>query len=307
MKYDPKKIEDGVYLDMPIEIYHANKTHFSASSIKEAFKSMAHFKAYLNKDDKRQSFFDFGNAFELSVVDNEEFEKSVAIFDESKRPEPTMNFGSTANKKWKADFYKSNTEKLIISENGSDSLDTLTILKDSLYSHPAALRLLKNCEYQTSVFWTDPKTGLKLKTRPDFWKPGTDKRSAIISDLKTDKDSESDKHLKSIFNLNYPIQACLQIKGLRHAKLIEDSERFFWIVCSKSEPFNTEVYEFDSSDIESFMDALDFKIEEIKRALDKGIFLSYEPERDLGIKPVYFPYYYKQKMGVAESLETFKN
>ena len=91
--------------------------------------------------------------------------------------------------------------------------------------------------------------------------------------------------------------------GLREAKLIGEGVRFFWAVCSKSAPYNTEVYEFDSTDIEDFMESLKFKLEEIKRAQDSGMFLSYEPDRDLGIKTVEFPYYYKRKMGVIEKFE----
>ena len=303
MIYDPQNIEDGVYTDMPIETYHENKTHFSASSIKEAFKSNAHFKAYLEKENVRQSYFDFGNAFELSIQSEPEFKKNVAVFDDNDRPEPNKTYGSTLNKEWKTNFYKDNENKLIIPVNGANSLDVLTVCKDSLYSHHAAVSLLKNSEYQTTIFWTCSETGLKLKTRPDFWKPSTSKRTAIVTDLKTDKDSESEKHFKSIYNNNYPIQATLQLMGLRHAKLINDSARFFWIVCSKSSPFNTEVYEFDSSDIEIFTEALKFKLEDIKRAFDDGVFLSYEPKNCMGIKLVDFPVWYKKKLGIVEHID----
>lgn len=300
MNWDPQKIENGVYTDMPIEVYHANKTHLSASSIKEAFKSNAHFKYYREKPDRRQVFFDFGNAFELSLTDSSEFESKVAIYNEEDRPEPDKTFGSTKNKEWKARFYESNKGKLIIPATGNDSLDTLTLCKSSLYNHRSAVALLKNSEYQTSIFWKCPKTGLNLKTRPDFWKPATNKRTAIVTDLKTDKDSESDRHFKAIVDRNYPIQAVMQLMGLRAAKLIDESARFYWLVCSKSAPYNTEVYEFDSADIESFTDVLEFKLEELARAFANNSFLSYDPANCMGIKTVEFPYWYKRKMGLIE-------
>lgn len=303
MKYDPQNIENGVYTDMPIEVYHENKTHLSASSIKEAFKSLAHFKAYLDKDNERKSYFDFGNAFELSITSETEFKKNVAIFDDQERPEPNKNFGSTLNKEWKSNFFKDNENKLIIQHKGNDSLDTLTILKASLFKHKAAVTLLKNTEYQTTIFWTCPITGLNLKTRPDFWKPSTQKRSAIVTDLKTDKDSETDKHYKTIYNNNYPIQATMQLMGLKSAKLIDDSARFFWVFVSKSEPYNTEVYEFDSSDIEIFTEALIMKLTDIKNAYDNGMFLSYEPNNCMGVKLVDFPVWYKKKLGIVEHID----
>ena len=304
MNWNVRNIEDGVYTDMPIEVYHGNKTHFSASSIKESYKSMAHFKAYLDKPEQRKVHFDFGNAFELNITHDAEFTKNIAIFDDEKRPKPNMNFGSKENKAWKASFYEANKDKLIIPNSGDDSLNTLILCKTRLFKHPAAVALLQNAEYQTTIFWTCPDTGLKLKTRPDFWKPSTAKRSAIVADLKTDKSSESQKHLKQIRDLNYPVQGSLQLMGLKHAKLIEEGARFFWIVASKSIPYNTEVYEFDTEDIISFTDTLKFKLEEIKRAQDEGVFLSYEPNIDMGIKTVYFPYYYKRQMGIVEQIES---
>ena len=303
MTYDAQNIEDGVYTDMTIETYHENKTHLSSSSIKEGFKSMAHLKAYLDKKEERKSHFDFGNAFELSVTNSELFSKKVAIYDETDRPQPSMNFGSKENKKWKADFYEANESKMILPLSGDDSLDILTILKESLFSHPAAVALLKNSEYQTSIFWTDPESGLKLKTRPDFWKPSTKDRTGIVTDLKTDRETEKEKHFRKIRDLNYPIQAVLQIMGLSHAKLIDEGARFFWIVACKNSPYNTEVYEFDSTDIEAFKEALKYKLEQIKLAIDKGIFLSYEYERDMGIKTVEFPFYYKKQMGIHDQID----
>lgn len=302
---DINEIPDGVYYDMPIEVYHGNKTHISASSIKEAFKSMAHFKAYLEKKEERKTYFDFGNAFELSLTNNEVFNNNVAIFDPKERPQPGMNFGSKENKQWKADFYSSNENKLIIPSEGQDSLDVLTILKASFFKHETAKTLVSNCNYQTSIFWTCKETGLKLKTRPDFWKPSNESRGAIITDLKTDKDTTQDRHIKAICDRNYPIQAVMQLEGLKSAGLINDisSTRFFWTVCCKAVPYNTEVYEFDSSDITLFLDAFKFKLEEIARAKSKGLFLSYDPDKDAGIKSVYFPYYYKTKIGISENID----
>lgn len=304
MNYDPNNIEDGVYTDMPIDVYHANKTHISASSIKESYKSIAHFKAYLDKKEKREIHFDFGNAFELSIQDPNIFNDNVAIFHDDERPQPDKTFAASANKQWKANFYTENKDKLIIPSSGNDSLDTLTLCKASLFKHPAAIALLENTEYQTSIFWTCPDTGVRLKTRPDFWKPSTTKRSAVITDLKTDKDSESDKHLRTIQDRLYPIQACIQIMGLRAAKLIDEGARFFWIVCSKSSPYNTEVYEFDTTDIEAVMQTVKFKLEEIKRARENGLYLSYEPSIDMGVKTISFPYWFKRKLGIVEQIES---
>ncbi|MFC5046329.1 PD-(D/E)XK nuclease-like domain-containing protein [Aquimarina hainanensis] len=303
-KIDINDIPDGIYYDMPIAVYHGNSTHFSASSIKEAFKSMAHFNSYLNKPKERRTHLDFGNAFELSLTDEKEFHSKVAIYDEKERPETDKTFRAAKNKEWKEQFYKANEKKLIIPVHGNDSLDVLTILKNSFYQHKTAATLASNCDYQTTVFWTCPDTGLKLKTRPDFWKPSNSQRGDIINDLKTDKNTTRDSHIKSITDHNYPIQAVMQIDGLHNAGLINrENTSYYWIFCSKQTPYNTEVYEFETSDIKLFTDAYKFKLEEIKRAFDKGLFLSYDPENCHGIKTVEFPFYYKKKIGVLNNID----
>ncbi|CAL2077461.1 conserved protein of unknown function [Tenacibaculum sp. 190524A02b] len=303
---DINNIEDGVYYDMPIEVYHGNRTHLSASSIKECFKSLAHFKSYLETPKIRKNHLDFGNAFELSLTDFYEYEEKVSVFDPKERPVKDKDFRVKKNKEWKENFYSENKSKLIIPRSGSDSEDILLILKNSFYKHETAKTLVTNANYQTTIFWTCKNTGLKLKTRPDFWKKSLETGVPIITDLKTDKDTTADKHIKSICNNNYPIQAIMQLDGLWQSGLIDSISvaRYFWVFCCKNPPYNTEVYEFDSSDVESFLDAYRFKLEEIKRAYDKELFLSYDPFKDNGIRTVSFPFYYKNNMGIHDKIDS---
>ncbi len=303
---DINNIPDGVYYDMPIDIYHKNITHDSASTIKPAFESMAHYKA--NKQFKKEykSHFDFGNAFELSLTDYESFNDEVAIFDPSDRPNKQANFGQKKNKEWKENFYIENRDKLIIPVSGADSFDVLTILKRNFYEHRTATTLLSNSNYQTSVFWTCRFTGLKLKTRPDFWKFSKERGVPIISDLKTDKGTTKDRHFKTIRDRNYPIQAVMQLDGLWQSGLIPSitSARYFWIFACKNLPYNTEVYEFDASDIELFLEVYRLKLQELKVAKDKNIFMSYDPNLDAGIKTVSFPSFYKNSLGIYNNIDS---
>jgi hypothetical protein len=100
------KFTNGIYDHINIDEYHADSEYLSSSSLKESAKSLKHFKHYLDtKDKERKSHFDFGNAFELALMDamnkTTEFEKEVFVFDESERPEKNKNFGSKENSEWK--------------------------------------------------------------------------------------------------------------------------------------------------------------------------------------------------------------
>lgn len=310
---DHNKIEDGVYYNMPIDVYHGNKTHESASLLKNLFKSLAHYKSEKNKKSERKIHFDFGNAYELAITDKDEFNRKVCIMDESKRPFPEKNYQTKANKAWKDSFIKEAVSdgKLIIPKEGDNSSVAMNEMLGNFMTHKTADVLVKGSNFQTSIFWTDKKTGLKIKTRPDFWKTKNEKRHyAIVTDLKTDKDNTEEKHIKSICNLNYPVQSVIQMMGLLAAGLIDKNEdgvfnaRFFWIVCSKSSPFNTEVYEFAEEDICSFTTSVEEKLTELSKAKKENLFLSYNPSIDFGIRQVRFPFYYRNSMGIYESIDS---
>lgn len=296
-------MKDCIYKNLSINDYHNDRSHFSSTAIKEAFKSLEHFRFHLNKPQEKKLHFDFGNALELKLSDvlnnSNLFEKEVAIFDERKRPSENQTFAAKINKAWKFYFYEKNENKLIIPAIGEDSLEIINILIEQLTSHPVVSQLLTNTKSQESIFWTDENTGLKLKTRPDFYKPSTpDRKDAIIIDLKTDRESEVDKQLKKIFNLNYPLQAVLQIEGLIQSKLIGSDFRYFWVVASKSEPYNVEVYKFNIEDYYKFKDAFSFKLDEIKRATDNNSFKNYEVNKNKGIIELEIPFWYKKKLNI---------
>ncbi len=63
------KIEPGVLNDLSIEQYHTEKEYLSASSVKQAVKSLAHFQHYRTAKQQRKSHFDFGNIFEIALLD----------------------------------------------------------------------------------------------------------------------------------------------------------------------------------------------------------------------------------------------
>jgi len=76
---------DGIYTDITIEDYHANKTHVSATTLKYAKESLKHYDWYRNGklENPTGSHFSFGNAFELALLSPDEYVKKVAIMPEN--------------------------------------------------------------------------------------------------------------------------------------------------------------------------------------------------------------------------------
>ena len=287
------KITEGIHLDMDINVYHADKEFVSASSVKEGIKSMAHFNLQRTKPSERKSHFDFGNVFEIALLDSINgtrfFDEKVIIFDVENRPEQTKGITSNINQEWKKGIL--NGLKYVIEKTGAESMETLHEMLQSCMRDATIQKVLKNTTYQESYFWTDKTTGLKCKSRPDLRKNG----KGIIIDIKTTKDGSPKAFAKDVANLEYPIQAVMQMKGAIQSGAVEKMESYYWLAVEKVAPYNVTLYEFQMDDWQFVDDKLTYYMTKIKESLDSCIYKGYSAEADnqLGIISLELPMYYR--------------
>jgi len=205
-------MNNGIYTDLSIEDYHANTTHISATQIKYARQSIKHFHYYVNGKIPREekSHFHFGNAFELALLSPQEYLNKVAVLPDNELVTEILSDGKTKNarntnryKEGVSDFMTKNTGKYLINDCGPESFETIEEMLSSCFQDKIIQGLIKNTEYQLSLFWTDPDTGIQLKTRPDFCK----RKKNIIVNLKTTLDGSPEAFSKDLKKYDYPIQA----------------------------------------------------------------------------------------------------
>lgn len=275
-----------------IKEYHAENEHISATQIKEAIKSMAHFKHYNEtKSDERKSHFEFGNAFEIALSDylhgTNEFDDVVVVYDEQNRPENDKGITSKINQEWKKSILLS--EKYVISATGDESLETIQQMLKSFENNDTAKRLLANTIEQPSFFWKD-KNGVKLKSRPDYIKR---ERNAII-DIKTTNDASPQSFAKQVANFNYPIQAEMQMRGLKQHNG-KDIVAYYWLVFEKKAPYNVQVYEYQENDWQFVSDKLDMTLTRIALAQQTNNYQGYSENalNQYGILDLELPLYYR--------------
>lgn len=283
-------MKDGIYFDLDINDYHGNDTHISSTIIKEAKKSMKHFEYYMNKEKETKSFFDFGNAFEICLLDKNRISEKIAIFDHMERPEIDKNFNSKLNKEWKEKFYYENKEKYIINYDGGESLRTIEGMLEACKSDRVINSALSNIEYQASLFWTDQATGLKLKTRPDVVRM---KRNTII-DVKTCISANPHDFARQAIKFDYPMQAITQIEGCIQSGYMESVDSYFWLAVEKNEPYQAVLYEFELDDQKQAREMLYYTLRKIKRAYDEGEFKGYQEmaDNEFGVLSLNIPQYY---------------
>lgn len=276
-------------LKISIQDYHADKEHISATSLKLAKKSLALFKMYRDGEleEENKSHFDFGNAFELCLLDSNAG-NYIKIFDADERPEPDKTFASKLNKLWKEEFF--NTDKYIINKAGKESFETIEKMLRSCYQDAAIQKLIKNIDYQSSLYWTD-KNGLKLKSRPDICQT----KKNIIVDVKTTRDGSPEAFSRDLKNFDYPLQAIMQIEGVLATGYMPSVDMYLWLVVEKEPPYSATLYEFTLEDQRWITDEYEYVKKILKQAIDKEFYPSYTQRADneFGILTAQIPLYYK--------------
>jgi hypothetical protein len=294
-------MQDGIYDDLTIEDYHANTTHLSATTLKYARESLKHFDWYrtgrLPREDKPQ--FSFGNAFELALLAPNEYLQKVAVMPESEwfeevkasKPDVKTIRNTTIYKDRCAEWSKENTGKYVISETGPESFEAIEEMLSSCYQDKIIQGLIKNTEYQLSLFWTDPETGIKLKTRPDICK----RKKNVIVNLKTILDGSPDGFSKDLKKWDYPLQAVIEIEGCLRTGIMDKVDNYFWLAVEKVAVFNATIYEFQETDIAPVMDSFHFLLSRIKKAQEKNLYPGYTDlaDNEYGILQAKIPLWYR--------------
>lgn len=292
---------DGIYTDITIEDYHKNTTHISSTQIRIAKRSLKEWDWFKRGKIKQPagSHFDFGNAFELALLDRNAFAEKVAIIpdsqwiDEALAQKPGLSKPRSSGHyqdSYKA-FIQANQGKYLINDTGDESYETIECMLESCYQDQAIQGLIKNTEYQLSLFWTDEETGIGLKTRPDICK----RKKNVIVNVKTAVDGSPRKFSRELAEHDYPLQAAIEITGCLRSGLMENVDLYYWLVVEKVAPYNATIYEFSQQDISASMDELRYLLNKIRKAKEEEKFPGYSERADnpYGILVAEIPAYYR--------------
>lgn len=293
-------ISNGIHTDISIKDYHANKSHVSATSIKLAKSSLSLWKYMQTHPADWKQHFDLGNAFELALFDKKAFEEEVAIeqteawaaMANEGREKPYSVVKSSAKYKGEeSKFNALNEGKYIIPDVGKQSFSVIEKMLESCHRDEVIQKLISGTEYQLSLFWQDEATGLNLKTRPDICK----RKANVIVNLKTMADGSPESFSRELAKWDYPMQACVEIKGCLATGLMPQVDFYYWLVVEKEPPFNATIYEFSQEDQKWCFDELAFVLRKMKQAQDEGVYPGYTDRADNrhGILTAKIPLYYK--------------
>jgi len=253
---------------------------------KESTRSLVH---YYEKPKEKKDYFDFGNAMELYLIDQDAFEEKVAIFDDREfladlmveKPELKAPTSTSAYRNFKAEFMEANESKYIINYEGQDSFQTIKMLHKLASAHPWFTELTG--EYQTPFEWTCPRTGLKRYARTDLY---CNKRNIII-DIKTDAQGD---FLRAANNADHFLQAFDQITGAIESGKMKEVVGYYWFVLTKKEPYFVDVYFMDPTKMLKVEESYWSTLMRLKDDLTSGRNIVWH---QLDVQKINVPNYYK--------------
>lgn len=203
----------------------------SASDLKKMMKSMATWKySKENPEEGDTPAFKFGRAYHKFCLEPYDFDNEWIV-------SPKFDRRTKEGKEAAAKFEKDAEGKEVIDE---ETYQILVEMREALYKTPYVKKLIYG-EHEKSFFWTDAKTGIPCKCRPDSY--GEFGSQKIIVDLKTCSDAETSVFMRDAIRFGYDIQAAHYVDGMEN--ISNENYSFVFIAQEKTAPYLVNVLQAD--------------------------------------------------------------
>jgi hypothetical protein len=258
----------------------------SASDLKRMMKSMATWKYEKDHPDETDSpAFKFGRAYHKLMLEPDDFDNEWIVA-------PKFDRRTKEGKEAAAAFEKQAEGKEVIDE---ETYTTLLEMQQALYETPFVKLLIKG-DHEKSFFWTDEKTGIPCKCRPDSF--GQVKDQYICVDLKTATDADTDRFMKDSLKYGYDIQAAHYCIGLE--SIFKKPFKFVFIAQEKTAPYLVNVLEADEYFMQSGRDLRNDLLEKYKECVAADKWPGYMDENSK-INSLSVPAWLKESMTLEDA------
>lgn len=222
--------EPGIYPDVADKVYFAWEA-VNNSSLGPALRSMAHYRAALDRPRTATPAMEFGRFCHAVVLEPELLAARYVVlpdFVEELREQYKNPRATKAYKEKVAEFRELHADKEIVEADWY--MRALSII-ESVKACPKAASLLR-CEgpTETSIVWKDPLTGITCKARIDKIAG-----EGLLADLKTTADAS--KFARAMADFGYARQAAFYADGM--AALTGVPHRLAFVAVEKEPPFAT--------------------------------------------------------------------
>ena len=129
---------------------------------------------------------------------------------------------------------------------------------------------------ETSLFATDPGTGVGLKIRPDYLlTPCQAFPNGLIIDGKSTADADEEGFGRSVWNYAYGLQASLYRRVYRLAFGTDQEPAFLWLAAEKEAPFAARYYGAGEDLCAHWAPKIDALLVRVRQCQETGVWPSY--------------------------------
>jgi hypothetical protein len=210
----------GIYDGVSNRDYHRDPALGSTSLKTLATKTPAHY-IWDKNHPKTSDAFTLGTAAHSLILEGDV--SSIVVVEAD-------NWLTKAAKETKSAALAEGKQPLLAKE-----MAQVWAMHDAVMDHPEAWKLFNGHEAERSVFWQED--GLRLKCRPDAWKPGQ------LIDLKTTVNADPREFGKTAHNFGYHQSAAHYIDGVKEAT--GEELPFTFVLVEKTAPYLVSVVELD--------------------------------------------------------------
>ncbi|MEO0797456.1 MAG: PD-(D/E)XK nuclease-like domain-containing protein [Verrucomicrobiota bacterium] len=225
---DIANLAPGIYYDMPYSDYH-QIIAFRSSELREAAKSLLHYKRYVEQRREPSYALDFGKAFHVTL---------------EKNPTEIIKAGPTKTaytQKW-LKAMEAEPETVFIQES---DIEMVRAMQRGVLAHEVGNNLYHGAEHdEVVIVWVCAETGVRLKCRIDAL---TCETAAV--DWKTTGALKLRALKYAIRDYGYDIQMAMIRDGL-HAHKLSHRREFYNCFVEKTEHLpDVAVYEFEIAEL----------------------------------------------------------
>jgi hypothetical protein len=187
-----------LYADLPAAIYHADRDAISCSMLKPLLVSPAHFQQSLAKPSAPSAAKDFGSLLHLLLLEPGKVGAELAVF---------PGVGSARDRDFKV-FLAANSHRLAVDEPTFARARRLAEkVATTNFRGRQIWRFLEESRKECSLYFTEPTTGLRLRSRFDALHP------EFTFDLKTTRHESAGSFGRDALALGYDLQAAMYTLG----------------------------------------------------------------------------------------------
>lgn len=238
MTFDPNNPKEGIYTDLPAEIYHSSNA-VSKSLLWEFHESATprHFKN--QKPKAATADMEFGTVAHCAILQPEKLHETYYLrpdqYEAEVRGKPTMKpWHGGAD--WCKNWLSAHDDRPVMTQ---EQLNKLPRIRERMLALPEFGAMLKAGQTEVSFFKRDEETGLMLKCRCDLI-ASTANGDTWIADPKKVQPGEAAEKVfsKACWNYGYHVQMSSYLS-------ITGASRFIFVPFDDSEPFDAIQYDPD--------------------------------------------------------------